>query len=1050
MEFDNYKMITEIIVPSLYFVTGICAYAGFVHLSAGLRRPFDPIQLLFGLMCLAVSIHTLFHSQTVRAKDLGDFIVALKWSLNFTIMFFVIFLWFIALFSKKYPLVRLSGISLVFGSLLVVNMAQPYSLQYASISTLKTLTLPWGETITLANGQAGGWFYLGIIMALVSFSYVLYALVCFYRRSSNQYSLLMLAAIIFFMICSIEGILVRLSVINFVHLGPYGFLGMTIAMSLFLHHEYHQRLSENEEKLRGLYELSPLGIALTDMKGRFIEFNESFLRICGYSADELKNLDYWALTPKEYESQEAAQLDSLMRVGYYGPFEKEYSNKDGERIPLRLNGMLVRGTDGQNYIWSIVEDISKWKQTLKALSDSEERYRLIVENSSEGIWSIDKTFRTVFVNSAMARMLGYTPEQMLGRLMENFVVEKDIPNYRREMQLRSQGEDSHYELRFRRNDGRLCWCSITGTSLKDNHGSFAGAFAMYTDITNHKLAEEEMQLAALVYQASSQAMMVTDADNRIITVNPAFAEVTGYESREVLGKNPDFLRSNCHDSTFYQNKQDSINSTGKWQGEVWNRRKNGEVYLARLIINTIYRDDGTTHRRVSLFSDITEEKKNEELIWRQANYDFLTGLPNRRMVYDRLKDEIKRSRRDRTQLAVLFIDLDRFKEVNDSLGHDVGDTLLQEAAARMVNSMRESDIVGRLGGDEFIIILIGLDDISGVGRITNSLLDKLAMPYKLGDELAYISASIGITIYPEDSTDITTLLKNADQAMYAAKRQGRNRFHYYTPAMQEAANSRMRIANDLHGALADNQFTVHYQPIVELMTGTILKAEALIRWQHPKLGLISPADFIPIAEDTGQIIEIGDWVIRQAVAQVVRLRTLHQPEFQISVNMSPVQFMANPDNQIPRFDYLTEAGLPGQSIVVEITEGLLMEAREEISSQLLAFRDNGIQVALDDFGTGYSSLSYLKKFDIDYLKIDQSFVRNLAPGSSDMVLCEAMIGMAHKLGIKVIAEGVETPDQCSLLRQIGCDYGQGYLFSKAVPAKEFETMLSAYKKLHVA
>jgi diguanylate cyclase (GGDEF)-like protein/PAS domain S-box-containing protein len=1031
----------EIVIPSLYFLTGICAYTSFIHLSAGLHRPFNRTRLLFGLMSLAVSLLAVFDCLSLRAKDLDEFIVALKWSLDFAIIFFAIFLWFIALFSKKYSLSFLIGMSVLDGLLLLVNIFQPYSLQYDYIGSLKTITLPWGETITLAVGNISGWFLLGLVMVSVSFIYVILTLVRFYRQSGNRYVLGMIAAVGFLMICIIEGILVRLSIIEFVHLGPYGFLGAIMVMNQMINHEYHQRLSQNEEKLRGLYELSPLGIALTDMSGHYIEFNQAFSRICGYSADELKNLDYWTLTPKEYESQESTQLDSLKRNGYYGPYEKEYRKKNGQRIPLRLNGMLVTGSDGQSYIWSIVEDVSKWKQTLQALTESEERYRLIVETSNEGIWSIDKTLRTRFVNSAMAQMLGYTPEQMLGRLIEEFVFEEDISTHRRQMEQRRQGESSHYEQRFRRKDGSVCWCSINGTALKDSHGHFAGAFAMFTNITDSKVAKDEMELAALVYQASSQAMMVTDDDNRIITVNPAFTLITGYGAKEVLGKNPNFLRSSLQDNTFDQGMWESINTIGKWQGEILSRRKNGEEYLERLTINTIFCDDGSAYRRVALFSDITEEKKNEELVWRQANYDFLTGLPNRRMVHDRLKEEIKRSRRAEKPFAILLIDLDRFKEVNDSLGHEVGDNVLKEAAERMVHCVREADFIGRLGGDEFILILDYVQDITSIGGIANSLLDKLATPYQLGDELAYLSASIGITIYPDDAKDITSLLKNADQAMYAAKRQGRNRFHYYTPTMQEAANTRMRITRELFSALAENQFTVYYQPIVQLTTGAIHKAEALIRWRHPKLGLVSPADFIPIAEDTGQIIAIGDWVFRQAALQVARCRALHHPDFQISVNKSPVQFRAVSDSQIPCFDYLTETGMPGQSNVVEITEGLLMEAREEISSKLLAFRDNGIQVALDDFGTGYSSLAYLKKFDIDYLKIDQSFVRNLTFGSSDMVLCEAMIEMAHKLGIKVIAEGVETQDQCDFLKQMGCDYGQGYLFSKPIPADELDEML---------
>jgi diguanylate cyclase (GGDEF)-like protein len=442
-----------------------------------------------------------------------------------------------------------------------------------------------------------------------------------------------------------------------------------------------------------------------------------------------------------------------------------------------------------------------------------------------------------------------------------------------------------------------------------------------------------------------------------------------------------------------------------------------------------------------MFTDITHKKESENLIWRQANFDSLTGLPNRQMFYERLEQDIKISHRTSHLFALMFIDLDQFKEVNDTLGHDIGDEMLKDVAHRLSSCVRETDVVSRLGGDEFTIILSELDDSINVERIAQKVLKKIAEPFHLHNEVVYITASIGITFYPEDANSIETLLKGADQAMYEAKNQGRNRYSYFTQGMQEAAQRRMHLANELRGALAGNQFWVAYQPIVDLENGNIHKAEALIRWQHPQRGLISPAEFIPIAEDTGLIIEIGEWVFREAVKQVSLWRELYLPEFQISINKSPVQFRDEDSSYAPWPVQLQQIGLPGQSIVVEITEGILMDASDMINKKLLAFRDAGIQVSLDDFGTGYSSLSYLKKFDIDYLKIDQSFTRNLAPGSNDMALCQAIIVMAHKLDMKVIAEGIETLAQRDILIAAGCDYGQGYLFSRPIPANEFEVLL---------
>ena len=440
--------------------------------------------------------------------------------------------------------------------------------------------------------------------------------------------------------------------------------------------------------------------------------------------------------------------------------------------------------------------------------------------------------------------------------------------------------------------------------------------------------------------------------------------------------------------------------------------------------------------------DITGRKQSEELIWRQVNFDLLTGLPNRHMFHDHLQHEIKKSDRGELQLALLLIDLDQFKEVNDTLGHDKGDILLQEVARRISACVRNSDMVARLGGDEFTVILTELPEHNFGSDIAQKIISSLSEPYNLRNEIVYVSASIGITVYPDDSSDVDVLMKNADQAMYLSKKNGRNRSSYFTPALQAAAQTRLRLINDLRGALAANQFRVYFQPIVELATGNIHKAEALLRWQHPTRGMVSPEEFIHLAEDTGLIIEIGDWVFNVAARQVQRLRAVHHPQFQISVNKSPIQFRDDGSHHNAWYAYLQELNLPGQSIAVEITEGLLLDAASVVTEKLLAFRDAGIQVALDDFGTGYSSLSYLKKFDIDYLKIDQSFTRNLAPGSNDMALSEAIIVMAHKLDLQVIAEGVETEEQRELLVAAGCDYAQGYLFAKPMPAKEFEKWLA--------
>ena len=556
-----------------------------------------------------------------------------------------------------------------------------------------------------------------------------------------------------------------------------------------------------------------------------------------------------------------------------------------------------------------------------------------------------------------------------------------------------------------------------------------------------KRAEESRLLAALVYDNASEGMMILDAHGAILDVNPAFSRLTGFGLEEIAGKHLSTLASERHDHEFFQAIRASIAKTGQWRGEIWNRHKNGESYLISIAFNTVCNERGEPFRRVALFSDITKKKASEELIWTQANFDPLTGLPNRRMFHERLRMEMKKTDRSHLPMALVFIDLDHFKEVNDTLGHAQGDVLLKEAAQRLAASVRGTDTVARLGGDEFTVILSEISNAADVVRIADDILKRLTAPFRLGDNQAYISASIGITLYPDDGTTVEVLLKNADQAMYAAKDQGRNRYNYFAPFMQEATRVRKLLTEELREAIANEQFRVVYQTIVELKTGEIQKAEALVRWQHPVRGMLAPNEFIDIAESTGLIVGIGDWVFRQAAHEVKRLQEFAGKDFQICVNRSAMQFREGASHYDEWLGYLDKLGLSGSSIIVEVTEHLLQDANSQVTDKLLAFRDAGIQVSLDDFGTGYSSLSFLKRFDIDYLKINPRFVSNLSAGSDDILLCEAIVVMAHKLGMKVIAEGIETEAQLEYLTRAGCDYGQGFLFTKPVRAEELESLL---------
>jgi diguanylate cyclase (GGDEF)-like protein/PAS domain S-box-containing protein len=554
--------------------------------------------------------------------------------------------------------------------------------------------------------------------------------------------------------------------------------------------------------------------------------------------------------------------------------------------------------------------------------------------------------------------------------------------------------------------------------------------------------DAELKIAAQVFETSQEGIMVTDAANRIIAVNQAFTRITGYSREEAVGAAPSLLSSGQHDETFFQAMWDAVVGAGNWQGEIWNRRKNGELYVEWLSIQCVRDPEGGGLRRIGLFTDITDRKQANELAWRNANFDLLTQLPNRRLFFDRLEQDIKQAQRDNARLALLFIDLDHFKQVNDMQGHAMGDALLQETAQRLGASMAQTDTLARLGSDQFAIILGEFLHPQDIECTASRLLDALRQPFELGAHPTHITASIGIAVYPDDGPSAHSLLRNADHAMHVAKSQGRNSFSYFTAAMQQAAQQRRHLLADLHGALAKEQFELAYQPIVDLATGRIDKAEALLRWRHPQHGLVNPAAFIPLAEESGLIQSIGDWVFREAMHTTQGLIERTGVPLKTSVNVSPVQF-ANDEFPAQWLAHLQKNGITASALAVEITEGILIHHRPEVVRKLAALRQTGITVAIDDFGTGYSSLSYIKRFDIDVLKIDQSFVRDMADDFSSQALVEAIIVMAHKLGLKVVAEGIETAEQRDLLVALGCGYGQGYFLSRPVSAQDFEQLLLA-------
>lgn len=666
----------------------------------------------------------------------------------------------------------------------------------------------------------------------------------------------------------------------------------------------------------------------------------------------------------------------------------------------------------------------------------------VARNAVTGVFVIDADMRFRYVNAKMAEMFGYRPEEMCDALtVHDILASPDSDGWWRQLAGETQQRvpsSQHYETQIRHRDGTPLDIEVFASRMVlDGAPAVIG---IVLNVTERKTAEASLRRAALVYANTSEAVVVTDADGLILDINPAFTAITGYTFEEALGRPMSILSSGRHGPDFYNAMWRSLHETGKWSGDIRNRRKDGSEYVERLTIDTSYNENGTVNCHIGLFSDVTAERNKEETIWRQAHYDHLTGLPNRKMFHEALEQAMETAQRNGRSMALIYLDLDFFKEVNDSLGHDVGDELLQEVARRLRRAVREHDLVARLGGDEFTLILKNADMLKNVEDVCRRVLKAVAEPYMFGEHAITVSASLGVTIYPRDAGSVTELLQNADLAMYAAKDAGRNQFRHFSAEMQQLAQQRRELLRELQHALEAQQFELYYQPVVELATGRICKAEALIRWHHPERGLVSPADFIPLAEDSGLIVPIGDWVFRCVVEQLAHWRDTLGGDFQVSVNVSPAQFMSEELDPVAWLACVQGQGLPAAAVLMEITERVLLKADSAAKNKLLAFRDAGVQLALDDFGTGYSSMAYLKRFDIDFIKIDQMFVHNIPSDPDDLALCQAMIAMAHRLGLKVVAEGVATEAQHDLLVAAGCDYAQGYLYARPVTVDEFEAL----------
>ncbi len=711
----------------------------------------------------------------------------------------------------------------------------------------------------------------------------------------------------------------------------------------------------------------------------------------------------------------------------------------------QLDGRSEPAQDGDDEMQRIARAIDGFRETQTKLRESEQRFRCLTEMSSDFYWETDSEHR-----------LTIRSESHREALESVFNVASSVGKCRWEIPSLAPDEagwrahravlDAHlpfreFEISRPRVNGAVHHISVSGDPLFDAAGNFKGYRGVGSDITEQKRSEADLRIAAAAFE-SQEGMAITNADGIILRVNHAFTEITGYTAEEIVGKTPRVLKSNRHDADFYRSMWESIKSNGGWQGEIWDRRKNGEVYPKWLTISAVKDKQGAVTHFVSAQYDITARKQSEDKINELAFFDQLTGLANRTLLLDRLKQAMTASGRSGCNGALVFLDLDNFKSLNDTLGHDAGDLLLQQVARRLSACVRDGDTVARLGGDEFVVILANLsasdaEAASGAEMVAAKLLDALNMEYRFGDVAHHSTASIGATLFKGSLLSTDELMKQSDLAMYKAKSAGRNAVRFFDPAMEVTVKERSALESDLRHALHEKHFALHYQAQVA-GERQVIGAEVLVRWMHPQRGMVLPDNFIPLAEETGLILPLGCWVLETACTQLAKWAV--QPDMAhltLAVNVSPSQFR-QPDFVDQVLTVLAATQANPRRLKLELTENLLVQNIEDIIEKMTALKARGVGFALDDFGIGYSSLSYLKRLPLGQLKIDRSFVRDVLTDPNDAAIAKTVIALAQTLGLSVIAEGVETAAQREFLARSGCQDYQGYFFSRPLPIEGFE------------
>ncbi len=676
---------------------------------------------------------------------------------------------------------------------------------------------------------------------------------------------------------------------------------------------------------------------------------------------------------------------------------------------------------------------------------SEERFRKIFMNSNDAILVIDPEGDKILeINPRASHMLGFTKKELLSKRVSDIHPDmmKEFRTFTQAVLKKGRGWADQFTCLTQDNRHLPVEMSASVIHIQGR----ACILCLTRDISERKEAERRQRLSNTVFKNAAEAILVTDADEKILSINPAFTSVTGYSEADIIGQTPRILQSGKHGNQFYQEMWKAINTNGSWEGEIWDRKKSGEIYPKWVSIIAVKDKAGKVVQYTSLFSDITRRKEAEEALRVRAYYDPLTELPNRTLLIERLSLAIKQAKRNDKKVALLFIDLDRFKNVNDTFGHITGDVILKKTADRLLSCIRETDTVARPGGDEFLVILSDLAGKDEVVSVSKKVVESLAQPFEHEKRDVFLGASVGITMFPDDGEEVGLLLKQADMAMYKAKASGRSRYHFFNQEMGKSAKARSLLEWDLRRALDHQELVVYYQPIVDLDSLKTLSLEALVRWQPPDSELIPPDRFISIAEESGLISKIGAWVLETACHQVMKWRRRYGLQLSVSVNVSKQQFNHEGLLLSVVTHALQQSHLPPEALTLELTESLMLNPVKDVRAYFSSLKKLGVRLSIDDFGTGYSSLSYLWQYPFDFLKIDKSFVLNLSSETKKQSLVKAIVGMGQSMEITVIAEGVETYEDLSYLRSLGCGEAQGYYFSRPLSAEAYETVLKEQRK----